>query len=276
MNSGPTFSERHGYELPEAEIVVRHEAPEWLRQMVVRLAYDADLRPSEIRSILCDLLFASPDPSNWSEFPNVDGEVQGLVAKTEWFQVYDLVELLAGELKTRAAPISSTGLSPFDHFTKKLNFFFRRRGVGWQLVDGRIQIRGPEVFEVAVQTASGALEQTGRPVARHEIHQSLADLSRRPQPDITGAIQHAMAALECVARDVTGEPKATLGDLLKKHPNLLPPPLDIALSKIWGFASEQGRHLRENKAPDSIEAELIVGLAGTLTTYLVKKLSSEQ
>jgi hypothetical protein len=101
--------------------------------------------------------------------------------------------------------------------------------------------------------------------------ETLFDLSRRPAPDVTGAIQHAMVALECVALDVTGDPKSTLGDLLKKHRGTLPPPLDTALSKLWGFASDQGRHLRENQAPDIKEGELIVGLAGSLVSYLFGK-----
>ena len=85
-----------------------------------------------------------------------------------------------------------------------------------------------------------------------------------------------MAALECVARDVTGDPNSTLGDLLKKHPGTLPLPLDTAISKLWGFASGQGRHLRENRAPDTKEAELVVGLAGSLATYLAQKFGSQQ
>ena len=127
-----------------------------------------------------------------------------------------------------------------------------------------------------MRQSNEVLLATERQVASQEIHQALADLSRRPSPDITGAIQHAMAALECVARDVSGERKATLGELLKKHPDLLPAPLDTALTKIWGFASEQGRHLRENEAPDIKEAELVVGLAANIATYLVKKFSQEK
>jgi hypothetical protein len=103
----------------------------------------------------------------------------------------------------------------------------------------------------------------------------LQDLSKRPTPDITGAIQHAMAALECVARDVTGDQNATLGELIKQNPGLLPKPLDTGVEKIWGYASDQARHVREGKTPDIREAELVVGLAGSLATYLVKKFTPQ-
>lgn len=274
MNPDSTFSDRHGYGLPEAEITIRHEAPDWLRSLLVRIAYEAGLQPSDLRDVLCSLLFEAPDPGNWSEFPNVDYEVNELLRNAEWFQVYDFVELVADSLSKSHRPIPTTNLRPLDHFTKKLNDAFLRKGVGWQLVERRIQLRGPESFEVTVGQARNILEVAGLRVAHHEMHQALADLSRRPAADVTGAIQHSMAALECVAREATGNPKATLGELVKKNPDLLPKPLDDALGKIWGFTSERGRHLRENDAPDIREAELVVELAGSITSYLVKKLNN--
>jgi hypothetical protein len=77
-----------------------------------------------------------------------------------------------------------------------------------------------------------------------------------------------------VARDVAGDAKATLGEIIKRTPGLFPTPLDTGVAKIWGYASEQGRHLREGSAPKLEEAELVVGLAGALVTYLVKKVPS--
>lgn len=93
---------------------------------------------------------------------------------------------------------------------------------------------------------------------------------------MTGAVQHALAALECVARDACDDPKATLGEILKRHPDLLPRPLDAAVRKAWGYASEHGRHLREGREPTMAEAELLVGIASVIATYLVKKSSPEQ
>ena len=104
------------------------------------------------------------------------------------------------------------------------------------------------------------------------MHEALQDLSRRPKPDLSGAIHHAVGTLECVARDVTGDSKATLGEILKWHPDLLPKPLDKALALVWGYASEKARHLREGNEPGREETELIVGLAATTVEYLTKKL----
>lgn len=270
-----TFSQRHGFEQPDAPITIRSEAPDWLRSIVVRLAYDAGLDPSALREMLCELLLESPDPSNWSEFPNVDNEVRGLISQAEWFRVYDFIEMICEQLvKPGGMPGFGMHQDKLDEFARKLNDAFRRKGVGWQLLEGQIEIRGEESFEKSVRTAIVVTAETGRSVAQRELHEALHDLSKRPTPDITGAIQHGMAALECVARDVTGEPNATLGAIIKNHAGLLPKPLDQGVEKIWGYASDQARHVREGKIPDIREAELVVGLAGSVATYLVKKSSS--
>lgn len=148
---------------------------------------------------------------------------------------------------------------------------FRKEGIGWQLVDGEIRVRGPEAFEAIVKSASVTLSASGRTTAATEIHEALRDLSRRPDPDLTGALQHGLAALECVMRDACGDQKATLGALLSKHKGVIPAPLDQAVEKIWGFASEQGRHVREGRQPDTEETELAVHVAAAVAAYLSKK-----
>lgn len=272
MNNTPKFSERHGYAQCEAEITIRHEAPDWLRSLVVSESYNMGFAPSDLRDLLCALLLESPDLSNFSEFPNIDGEVRWLLRKAEWFEVYDFIEKIADALDSRFPSRRAVNRETLEQFTTILNDAFLRKGVGWQLVERRIQIRGPESFEVTVRQAKDLLDASGLQVAHNEMHEALLDLSRRPEPDVTGAICHGMAALECVAREATGNTKATLGELVKKFPSLLPKPLDDALGKIWGFTSERGRHLRENDAPDIREAEFVVELAGCITSYLVKKL----
>ncbi|HEX3008098.1 MAG TPA: hypothetical protein VHO90_10830 [Bacteroidales bacterium] len=62
---------------------------------------------------------------------------------------------------------------------------------------------------------------------------------------------------------------------MKKHPNVIPSPLDQAVTKIWGFTSEQGRHLKEGQNPSCLEAELVVEVTSAITTYLGKKISGE-
>lgn len=260
------FSKRHGYrQTSEAEITVREDAPHELRGIVVQLAYGCGFRPTNLRSLVCGVLRKRPDQNNWSEYPNIDREVYDLVDGCEWYRVYDVIEAIAQSI--RETPYSYDK----NTFESEINDYFIENGIGWKIVDGRIEMRGPATFEQIVHSAVTQLEQSGYAVAKNELRESLHDLSRRPKPDITGAIQHSMAAMECVAREACGDHKATLGDVVKKHPGLIPRPLDEAVTKAWGFASENARHLRETSDPSFEEAELVVGLSCTIASYLAKK-----
>lgn len=258
-----SFSKRHGLASEDAPITVRHEAPDWLRTYVVAEAQAVDIDIHEQRKMVCRMLYESPDPGNWSA-GNVEYEVRDLLHKADWFHIYDYIEHVCANLQ-------QYGHERLARFSERINEAFRIKGIGWKLTEGRIEVRGEESFEASVRGAFAIAESTGRITTSHELHQALADLSKRPAPDLTGAIQHAGAALECVARDVTGDPKATLGEIIKKFPTSFPPPLDEVAKRIWGFGSEHGRHLREGGAPHFDEAELVVGLSGTIATYLMRK-----
>ncbi len=264
MTNNQSFSKRHQIKAKEKDITIREDSPQEFREALLQVSRQVELLPSEIREIVCRVLKKLPDYSNnWSQYPNIWLEVQGYILNCEWFQVYDIAEAifeyLANKDNARA-----------EKFEILINETFREVGIGWQLIQGLIQTRGSEAFETSVSKAKAILEMKGRKTASKEIHEALNDLSRKPDADLTGAIQHAMAALECVARDVCGDSKATLGEIMKKYP-IIPRPLDDVISKAWGYASEMGRHLQEGRVPSREEAELIVGLAATCATYLVNK-----
>jgi hypothetical protein len=156
-------------------------------------------------------------------------------------------------------------------YAGKMNRFFRAIGVGWQLVNNRVEMRGTEVFETAVHQGQATLSQRGRMTAVSELQEALNDLSRRPQPETTGAIQHAMAALECVARDVAGS-KNMLGQLVPRNADIFPSPIDQIVEKAWGYTSNYGRQLTEGQPPQFEEAELMVGISWVLCRYLSRRI----
>ncbi len=149
-------------------------------------------------------------------------------------------------------------------------------GVGWKLSDGKIETRGEETFESIVKEASEALSDRGLNTARTELKNAVLALSRRPEPNVRGTIHHAMAALECVAREATGDRSKTLGDILKRYPHLVPKPLDESLAKMWGFASEYARHVREDREVGRDEAQLILGIAASIAAYIADKICSRE
>jgi hypothetical protein len=264
MNSKETFSKRQGFfSLKEKEITVREDAPEGLRGFIKMAFYDLNKNPSDLRAITSRVLKIPPDSNNWSEFPNIDWEVGQHLETCEWYLVYDIIEAIIQKLNPKEK----------ETFTNEINEYFITNGIGWKIVNGQIETRGDEVFETAVKKVVSVLDKAKLQTAKTEIREALNDLSRRPNPDITGAIQHSLACLECVTREFTGDKKSTLGDLMKKYPGVIPSPLDQAVTKIWGFTSEQGRHLREGEAPEYLEAELVVEVTSAIATYLGKKLN---
>lgn len=265
------FSKRYGYR-SAPDITVREDAPEAVRSTVLAVAKRLDWGPTETRQILCAALRVRPDAGNWSR-DNVRGEIEALAYGCEWFKFYDFVEALHAAMLQKDLEHGRHGTAEADapQLAQAVNEAFIDEGVGWQLVDGQIITRGAEAFEATVTTASAELHASGRPTSAHHIHDALAALSRRPTADLSGAVYHAMGALEAVARDVVDDEKSTLGEILKRHPDLVPPPLDIAISKIWGYASNEARHVVEGRAPTREDAELVVGLAAAVATYLSRR-----
>ncbi len=259
-----TFSKRFGHHTQRIkEITIREDAPLGLRRYLPIAFYELNKKPSDLRFIICRYLKVSPDYNNWSEYPNIDGEVSELIESCDWYLIYDIIEIIIGGL---------AGLEK-EKFIYDINDYFLINGIGWKIIDEQIRIRGDKVFETAIENVVTILEIAKLKTAKSEIREAIIDLSRRPLPDITGAIQHSLACLECVTREITGDTKSTLGDLMKKYPNVIPSPLDQAVTKIWGFTSEQGRHLREGQEPEYLEAELVVEVTAAISTYLGKKLT---
>lgn len=261
------FSNRFGFGLTKSEITIREDAPAELRDFIVQLYYELGRQPSSLRFFVCRVLRTPADSGNWSEYPNIDGEVRELIHSCSWFKVYDIIERICEAL------IEDQYYPHFQEFTSEINEYFIEKGIGWKINEnGKIESRGTDAFETAIHKVSAVLEEKKLSTARTEISEAIKDLSRRPIPDLTGAIQHSLACLECVCREAIGNRKATLGDLMKKATGIIPAPLDKAIEMIWGFSSEQGRHLKEGLPPQFLEAELVVELCAALSNYIAQKI----
>ena len=44
------------------------------------------------------MLRVRPNANNWTDYPNVWGEIENLVYRCEWAKVYDIIEALYKEL----------------------------------------------------------------------------------------------------------------------------------------------------------------------------------
>lgn len=263
-----SFSERYNYIHNPEDHLVYEDAPEQLREYIKKVVYqDMERGPSFLRSVICSTLLVRENPQNWSEYPNIAGEVDYLLYDMQWYQVYDVIESLSKAFDG----IERFGRRSFSRdFEDLMNNGFMRLGIGWQLQDGVLIVRNETSFEQTVRAAEVALNESGFSNAHRELKEAIDDLSKRPEADLTGCVQHAMGALESVARELTGEHSRTLGDILKRHSDLVPRPLDESLTKLWGYASEFARHIREDRRIARKEATLVLGISAAIVTYLIE------
>ena len=94
------FSKREGYSGKEAEITIREDAPDALRSYVIQTLYALGKTPKQIRPVICQVLRVAPDENNWSEFPNIDMEINELILQCDWYKVYDIVEALSQKFQS--------------------------------------------------------------------------------------------------------------------------------------------------------------------------------
>jgi hypothetical protein len=247
-------------------ICIINDAPNELRGVLVDIAHESGIRYGTLRSLICKSLRKRENTNNWSDY-NIQLEIYDSVDGCEWYEVYDLIEEIFRYL-FEASPQKNYD---YIYFQDEINKYFIKEGIGWKLEKGILEIRGNEAYEKLLKDTKMIFSKTNKNTAKSEIEEAIKDLSKRPNPDITGSIQHSIAALECIARDFTGNNSLTLGDILKRNPTMIPKPLDNGITKIWGYASEFGRHLKEGKAPTLREAKLVVGLSLVISTYLIEK-----
>jgi AbiJ N-terminal domain 4 len=165
------FSKRNRYSGGAKEITIREAAPENLRYVVLQTAVDLGWAPSSLRTILCRVLRVPPDSGNWSEYPNIWGEVESLMYRCDWYKVYDIIEAMYANFAKHDA---QNRQQDAVQFAEAVNGFFEEEGIGWQLVDGRIITRGTEAFEAVVREATQALQASKRPTAATHLHEALA------------------------------------------------------------------------------------------------------
>jgi hypothetical protein len=280
MPDDESFSKRYGFAGPPKEITIREAAPPNLRTFVLRtVKRDLGFTWSLLRQVLCDVLLETPNKYNWTEDPNIREEVEEILENCEWFKVYDFIEAL----HSHVAECDADGNKNFNNyalrFADEINSFFIEKGIGWQLVNGKITTRGDGSFERTIQLADHELTDR-RQTTRTRIQEAINGLSRRPEPDLPGAISHAFAAMECIIGDIEYTPEEarenkhhTFGSFLYNHPDLFPSnDLKDGFQKLWTYANNEGsRHGKEGIEPARDEAELIVSVAAALVTYLNRK-----
>jgi len=140
------------------EITIRHNAPQSLREYVIQTIESLGYGPAFSREIVCRVLRKVPDRNNWTAYPNIYNEVVDLVAQCEWYYVYDIIEGFYKNLKDNHKMT----------FENEINDYFILNGIGWKIINGIIEIRGDENFEIELSSAVTTLEDSDYNTAKQK------------------------------------------------------------------------------------------------------------
>ena len=174
----------------------------------------------------------------------------------EWFAVYDFLEFL---LQDQDTLLDEKAITHLNQALKNANAVYR--------------IVGKEISEITDANEIKAIEEGMNhpedPVRTH-IRLALEMLSDRKSPDYRNSIKESISAVEAACRQVTGMEKATLGEALKKVPNL-----HQAMAKgflaLYGFTSDESgiRHaLNEESTLSYADAKFMLVACAAFGSYL--------
>ena len=260
------FSMREG--LRTGQSVIYDDAPEQLRYGLREVLEDLEYRsPTAQRAILCKALRQIPDPSNWTDYPNVNYEVLELIAVEPWHKFFDALERIPKSLSKEEI------LSYYD----KMNALFEEEQIGYRFESGAIVRVGTEEFKTAVRVAQVALrgERFAEPLRQFEL--GLEFRNRRPA-DWANAIKEAVNSVEGVLQVIYSRPGVSMTTIISEN---LPAELPGGIKKLFRSLYSQGsgtvgaRHasIGGNK-PTAPRAELALHIAASLHAFAINELDS--
>jgi hypothetical protein len=258
-----TFGDRHGFNPDRPPIRYRNEAPMVLRESLLSIVENIIGGSGIALAVFVREKLPAEIPA--ADMP-IKASAQEALRTCPWYKVYEIAEEIRAWLRHRSGPNVK---GPAMIFEKALNELFWREGIGWKMDGAHIVARYDDSGESSIAAAQVALKTAGLATSAAELIKAQEDISRRPIPDVSGAIQHLGAAIECTMREICGDQVLTMGELLKRYPNRFPQAIKPAVTSIWAYSSEMGRHLREGREPEFAEAVLLLEMTAAAINYLL-------
>jgi len=185
-----------------------------------------------------------------------------------WNKVYDLIDFIA-----RIPEMSSR-----TDYCKECNFILERENAGYRFIVKTLSSVTSESEIKSIEEAASYLDLFG-PASAH-ISTALKHLSDRTSPDYRNSIKESISAVEAACQIITGDPKATLGQAVKKLESSgvnLHPAFKGALDKMYGYTNDaEGiRHaLLDESTLDSDDARFMLVSCSAFVNYLKAKSNS--
>jgi hypothetical protein len=198
------------------------------------------------------------------EYGGFSAYVRAWFFKCKWYEVYDFLEALLGEL--------SEGLR--RSLVDLLNNFLETELSAYRIVDGRVAeiTSGEEIASIEEAIA----ETSGLAGVNAHLRDALAKLTDRAAPDYRNSIKESISAVETICRLITRDDKATLGQAIKRLRDAgvsLHPSLEQAWSKLYGYTSDEGgiRHsLMDESAVSFADAKYMLVSCSAFVNLLIE------
>jgi len=212
-----------------------------------------------------DELFHEPVDKISTGYDTLSGDIRKYFFETQWHGVYEFLEFaLAAELpeyyKERLAISVSLALS--------------REMSGYRLVDN---IFTPITDNVEISSIEEAVNRKETPAgATLHLRSALALMSDRINPDYRNSIKESISAVESMAKHLTNNPKASLGEALAalERNGEMHNALRKGLSSLYGYTSDaQGiRHaMMDEDNLSFIDAKFMLVACSAFVNFMIGK-----
>jgi hypothetical protein len=204
--------------------------------------------------------FKKPIDSRPEHANDILGEIRDYFFKCQWYEVYDFLEFTLESFRDAS-------------LNKQINSVLERELSGYRYISGVIT---DVTSEQEVQMLDAALSKNDYPPARLHLQRALELLSNREKPDYRNSIKESISAVESMARIITNDDKATLGEALKALGRSVQvhSALKEGFLKLYGYTSDaQGIRHAMMEEPDltSADAKFFLLSCTSFINYLKAK-----
>ena len=205
--------------------------------------------------------FKKPVDSRPRHNSDILSQIRSYYFECPWYEVYDFIEFV----------IRYYDKSKLIEF---INLMLERELSGYRIVSGHIvNITDKQEVEMLEEV----LRDTKFEGVTAHLERALELVSDRKNPDYRNSIKESISAVESIARIITGNPKATLGEALRilERDGKLHPALKEGFSRLYGYTSDEGgiRHaMLEEPNIDVNDAKFFLLSCTSFVNYLKSKI----
>jgi hypothetical protein len=170
--------------------------------------------------------FKKPVDTRPDNFLHLLQAIRKYFMECEWHDVYDFLEFTLDHYRD-------------ESLTELVNAILERELSGYRIING---IVSDITDSQEIEMLELVLSDNDFPAVKAHLRRALELLSNKESPDYRNSIKESISAVESLAKVLSENPKASLGDALKsiEKKGKLHPALKDGFSKLYGYTSDEG------------------------------------